>query len=270
MASQRSVVFNGDLGSGKTTVSRMLAEQLGLRRISIGDLYREMALQRGMTALQLNLHAELDDKIDHLVDQLQRDIATSGEQLVVDSRLAWHFFGDALKVHLITDSAVAAERVYGRPSDTVESYLSPQQALQRLASRSESERHRFLTRYGVDKSRLRNYDLVCDTTVATPAEVVQRIVAYLRGGDPAPGVTMCYLDPRRIRPTADRGASPAGDTDAISVGYSAPHFFAVDGRARLCAAVEEGASHIPAVLVAEGAEELDGTTCEQYFAEHAT
>src|SRR4051794_25035203 len=96
----RSVVINGDLGSGKTTVSELLAHRLGVRRISVGDLYRAMAAQLGMTALQLNLHSELDDKIDYYLDQLQRDIAGSGEYLVVDSRLAWHFFADALKVHL--------------------------------------------------------------------------------------------------------------------------------------------------------------------------
>src|SRR5262249_44619167 len=119
MATERSVVINGDLGSGKSTVSTLLARQLGIRRISVGDLYREMAQQRGMTALELNLHAELDDKIDHYVDRLQSDIATSGEILVVDSRLAWFFFRDALKVHLITDPAVAAHRVLGRPANTV-------------------------------------------------------------------------------------------------------------------------------------------------------
>jgi len=112
-------VVNGDLGSGKSTVSKLLARRLGIRRISIGDLYRQMAQHRGMTALELNLHAELDDKIDHYVDRLQDDIAGSGEHVVMDSRLAWFFFRDAVKVHLITDPVVAAHRVMGRPADSV-------------------------------------------------------------------------------------------------------------------------------------------------------
>jgi cytidylate kinase len=61
----RSIVVNGDLGSGKSTVSTLLAQRLGIRRISVGDLYRQTARQRGVTALELNLHTELDDKIDH-------------------------------------------------------------------------------------------------------------------------------------------------------------------------------------------------------------
>jgi hypothetical protein len=81
---------------------------------------------------------------------------------------------------------------------------------------------------------------------------------------------MCYLDPRRVRPTADRRADGSADAGAISVGHCVPHFFAVDGHGHLRAAVEAGTSLIPAILVAEGAEELGDTTCEQYFAEYAT
>jgi cytidylate kinase len=246
---RRSIVFNGDLGSGKSTVSVLLAERLGIRRISVGDLYREMAVQRGMTALQLNLHAELDDKIDHYVDQLQSDIAASAEQLIVDSRLAWHFFADAVKVHLITEPTVAARRVLGRPADTVETYASLEEARGRLAARSESERLRFINRYGVDKTRLRNYDLICDSTSATPEQIVERIIRYLDTdvrGDSGPLRPLCHLDPRRIARTDDSTA----DTD-ITVRYIAPDFFAVGGHRRLTAAIEAGEPLVAATLVAE-------------------
>ena len=86
MFSDRSIVVSGDLGSGKSTVTTELARRLNLRRVSVGDLYRQMAQSRGMSALQLNLHAELDDAVDGYVDQLQQEIAKSDEQLVVDGR----------------------------------------------------------------------------------------------------------------------------------------------------------------------------------------
>src|SRR5258705_4973856 len=143
MSNHRSVVINGDLGSGKSTVSVELAGRLDLRRISVGDMYREMAQRRGMTALQLNLHAELDDAIDSAVDNLQSEIARSGEQLIVDSRLAWFFFHEAFKVHLITESNEAARRVLARPHSEVENYASLEEAKKNLRSRSESERMRF-------------------------------------------------------------------------------------------------------------------------------
>ena len=178
---RQSIVFNGDLGSGKSTVSVEIAKRLGLRRVSVGDLYREMAQERQMTALQLNLHAELDQAVDGYVDQLQRDIAASGEQLVMDCRLAWHFFTDALKVHMITEPGEAARRVLARPSGPAESYTSLEEAKAKLRERSESERDRFLVRYGVDKARLRNYDLICDTTRASADEVIEHIIDAYEG-----------------------------------------------------------------------------------------
>lgn len=238
MTNRRTVVVNGDLGSGKTTVSTLLARRLGVRRISVGDLYRSMAAQRGMTALQINLHAELDDKIDHYVDQLQADIATSGEQLVVDSRLAWHFFGDALKVHMIVDPAVAARRVLARPASDVERYATVEEARQRLASRSGSERTRFITRYGVDKTDLRNYDVVCDSTSASPEEIVERIAHHLdTAGLYAPD-PICYLDPRRIRRGACAGA--LDEAPAPRVTPQPPDFVAVAGWDRIAEAARSG------------------------------
>jgi CMP/dCMP kinase len=259
MATARSVVINGDLGSGKSTVSRLLARRLDVRRISVGELYREMAARRGLTALELNRHAELDDKIDHYVDRLQRDIALSGETLVVDSRLAWFFFREALKVHLVVDPVEAANRALARPANLVEGYASVAEARQRLAQRSESERRRFLERYGVDKTRLRNYDLVCDSTRATPPEIVACIIEMLAG--PASELRL-FIDPRRIRLTPSDGAG----TGAIRLGYVRPHFFIIDGHDAVADAVHDGRTLVAATLGAEADELGDARGADPYFA----
>ncbi|MFC4149426.1 AAA family ATPase [Micromonospora mangrovi] len=286
MTVRQSIVFNGDLGSGKSTVSVEIAERLGLRRVSVGDLYRQMAQDRQMTALQLNLHAELDQAVDGYVDQLQRDIAASGESLVMDSRLAWHFFTNALKVHMITEPTEAARRVLARPSGPAESYTSLEEARAKLRERSESERNRFILRYGVDKARLRNYDLICDTTRANPAQVISHIVdAYegrlgadvLRDAPP-----LLLLDPRRVYPTEDiatlRGlwdsefvgeVADAGDEalEPLTIGYTGEYFFVVDGHRRLSAAIQSGFPMVPARLVAEVDEPVvGGMSAVDYFA----
>jgi predicted cytidylate kinase len=241
MTSARSIVFNGDLGSGKSTVSKLLSQRLGIRRISIGEIYRQMAHERGLTALQLNRHAELDDKIDFLVDQLQNDIAASGEHVIVDSRLAWFFFRDAFKVHLVTDANVAASRVLQRPHSEVERYTSVAQARERLASRSESERVRFIQRYGADKTRLRNYDLVCDSTRATPEEIVDTVIRVLES---APSPPALFIDPRRIAPAA-LGSGP------VRLGYDRPRFYAIGGQQ----SIDEATAANRLLIAAELAEE---------------
>ncbi|MFG1675772.1 AAA family ATPase [Micromonospora sp. NPDC049282] len=287
MTVRQSIVFNGDLGSGKSTVSVEIAKRLGLRRVSVGDLYRQMAQERQMTALQLNLHAELDQAVDGYVDQLQRDIAASGESLVMDSRLAWHFFTDALKVHMITESTEAARRVLARPSGPAESYTTLEEARAKLRERSESERNRFIVRYGVDKARLRNYDLICDTTRATPEQVIQHVVdvyegrlgaEVLRAGQP-----LLLLDPTRVYPTEDvstlRGSwdpehahGGAGDAavEPLSIGYTGEYFFVVDGHRRLSAAVRGALPMVPARLVAEVDEPVvGGMSAVDFFAAQA-
>jgi CMP/dCMP kinase len=285
MVSNRSIVVSGDLGSGKSTVSAELAKRLGVRRISVGGLYREMAQSRGMSALQLNLHAELDDAVDGYVDQLQSQIAKTDEQLVMDGRLAWFFFTDAFKVHLITEPTVAAQRILSRPSNEVEAYSSLDEAKERIKIRSDSERARFLTRYNVDKNRLRNYDLVCDTTRMSADETVSHIIAAFRGSLGkdilATSPPFLLLDPSRIYPSEQiqglRGlwefdsAGPAGQRPEsippITVGYAGNCFYAVTGHRRLSTAVRRGAALIPAMLLAEAAEEIvGGLTATRYFA----
>ncbi|MEW2385394.1 AAA family ATPase [Micromonospora sp. NPDC047707] len=285
MTVRQSIVFNGDLGSGKSTVSVEIAKRLGMRRVSVGDLYRQMAQERQMTALQLNLHAELDQAVDGYVDQLQRDIAASGESLVMDSRLAWHFFTDALKVHMITEPGEAARRVLLRPSGPAESYTSLEEAKARLKERSESERGRFIVRYGVDKARLRNYDLICDTTRATAEDVIEHIVDAYEGRlgpdvlrDTPP---LLLLDPARVYPTEDIAAlrdlwdtefvddvAAAGDEalEPLRIGYTGEYFFVVDGHRRLSAALQNGFRMVPARLVAEVDEPVvGGMSAIDYF-----
>jgi CMP/dCMP kinase len=286
MSNHRSVVINGDLGSGKSTVSVELSKRLGLRRISVGDMYREMAQRRGMTALQLNLHAELDDAIDSAVDNLQSEIAQSGEQLIVDSRLAWFFFHEAFKVHLITEPNEAARRVLARPHSEVENYASMEEAKRELHSRSESERMRFLTRYGADKYRLRNYDLVADSTRANPDQVVSAVQAAFEGRlgaeilrERAP---LLLLDPMRVYPTREidfadetlaqelAGAAP-GDLEPLTIGHSGQDYYVIDGHRRLSAAVQNGFHLVPGLLLAENEESVTNRlSANDYFRAHVT
>ncbi|MFC5827379.1 cytidylate kinase family protein [Nonomuraea insulae] len=72
MFTQRSIAISGDLGSGKSTVAALLSQRLCLEKISLGDIHREMAGTRGLSALQMNRHSERDAGIDAYVDGVQR------------------------------------------------------------------------------------------------------------------------------------------------------------------------------------------------------
>ncbi|WP_160161216.1 (d)CMP kinase [Actinomadura sp. K4S16] len=274
MDAPRSITINGDLGSGKSTVARILAERLGLPTVTMGDVHRRMAAQRGMTSLQFNRQSERDPSIDDHVDRIQREMAASAEPVIVDSRLGWHFFTDAFKAHFIVDPKVAARRVMGRGAGAVERYASEAEARRHLEERSESERQRFLRRYHVDKARLRNYDLVLDTTEISPeraADIVVDALSRQEGGGPA-----LLLHPARLYPTErhpdrpdaylDLPAHSAPDASEIGVGRSGTRFFVVRGHRHVAAALAGRRPFVRAELVAEDGEELpEGTTAERFF-----
>jgi len=140
----------------------------------------------------------------------------------------------------------------------VESYASIEEARERLASRSESERTRFLSRYGADKTRLRNYDLVCDTTSASPEEVVERIVENLMA--PRAETVLC-VDPRRIAADPYRGAA-----GPVRLGYARPDFFAVSGADEVAKAAAAGMPLVEGALAVEAEESWNGLTAGELFA----
>ncbi len=236
-----------------------------------------------MTALQLNLHSEHDLNIDAHVDSIQQEMATSDEPMIVDSRLGWHFFTNAFKVHLITEPATSARRVIARPANEVESYASVDEAITQLRERSESERLRFITRYGVDKSRLRNYSFVCDTTRIGPDEAAACVVDAYRAAEGSADTSL-MLDPCRLYPTERiqhlRGLwSPEGKAlvekvgvtgknalEPVRVGYDGTRFFIIDGHRRVSIAIQAGLTLIHADLAAEADEIVIGdTTASRYF-----
>src|SRR5579863_5521381 len=63
------ITIAGDIGSGKTTVARLLSRQVGAPWLSTGAIQRKMAAARGVSVLQLNKMAECDPGIDRAIDR---------------------------------------------------------------------------------------------------------------------------------------------------------------------------------------------------------
>lgn len=276
------IALSGDLGSGKTAVSEVLADRLGLRRVSTGDLQRSIAHELGMTTLELNKYSETHPEIDDRIDGMLRDMERSGEAVVLDSRLAWHFVPSAFKVHLVVDPTTAAERILSRPGGAVEEYASLDEAIAKLTARRESERRRFVDLYDIDITLWRNYDLVVDTTQAPIDEVAGTICEVLAGGVPADERPALRLAPHRLLPTADAATLDVGETayveaeirrdgfdcrHPITVARSGGTCWVVEGHTRLSSALRAECRLVPATLVAEDGELLAGRPADEVLAE---
>jgi predicted cytidylate kinase len=278
------IAVSGDLGSGKSTLARVVAEELRLPYVSTGSLHRSIAAERQLTTLELNRAAERDTSIDQMVDDSLREIAKTNEPVVIDSRLAWWIVPNVRSIHLLVDPAEGAVRAHGRNEKT-EVYSSPAEARVATRRRTESERSRFGSLYGVDILKLRNYDMVIDTTSASPEEIAETVLQKLSAPQSAateaatrPNVLL--VDPRRIYPTEmitalrdldDSSMAKIGSPEylidnPIDVIYSRPFFAAVDGHKRLSSAIMRGATWIPCRLVGEGTDALlSDRTVDEYF-----
>ncbi len=175
---QRHITISGDLGSGKSTVASHLATLMGWRIIATGEIQRSIAREMNVSTLQANHIAAEDRSIDDRIDGVTLSLAESAnERLIFDSRMAWHFLPNALRVRLLVDPGIAASRIMGRAPSDVESYSDETEALAKVAERSRAEVARFQQTYGVDITELGNFDLVVDTSDLAPRRVAEIIAA---------------------------------------------------------------------------------------------
>ena len=175
----------GDLGSGKSTVGKLLAEKFGAQMYSTGTIQRELAAKMNMTTLELNKYSETHPEVDGMIDDGLRALNEKDVSVVIDSRMAWHFVPSSFSVYMSADPAVAAARIMnaGRESEPFESL---DEAVRAIAERRQSEQARYMHLYGVDIKDLKNYDFVIDTSDISPETVAGRIAeAYLKSGKAA-------------------------------------------------------------------------------------
>jgi CMP/dCMP kinase len=176
MQNNNKISISGDLGSGKTTVSFLLADQLHFKRYATGDIQRKLAAEKNMTTLEFNKLSETKDYIDKLIDGTTAEMAKSEESIVFDSRMAWYFVPNSFSVRLIINDVVGAERIMNAQRGSIEEYKDIEDALQKVKERKSSEKNRFALKYGVNLLDFLNYDLIIDTSYVTAEEVTNLII----------------------------------------------------------------------------------------------
>lgn len=174
-----NITITGTLGSGKTSVCNELKKlSIFTSFVSTGDIFRSIATERGISVTELNSLVNngeilgIDDEIDSRTVRLGKEL----DNAVFDSRMAWHFIPDSFKVFLFTDPKEAARRVWNGNNRKAEAYSSLEDTQIGLQNRMQLERERFMEMYGVDYLDMSNYDLVVDSTNASPEEIAKEIV----------------------------------------------------------------------------------------------
>ena len=174
------ITVSGPPGSGKSTNAAGLADALGVDHVSGGDIFREMAADRGMTPVEFNEHAEDDGDIDRDLDRRLREIATTRDGVVLESRLAGWLAGEYADLRFWFDAPVAvrAERIADREGKPVD------RAREETLRRETSERKRYLEYYEIDIDDLSIYDAVYNTARWAPDRFLDALVATIEAYDP--------------------------------------------------------------------------------------
>lgn len=198
------ITLTGNLGSGKSTITRILSQKYGYEIFSTGKILRDLAEERGVSILEMNRLIESDPSYDHLIDDTTTRISLEKkEDILIDSRLAWHFAVNTFKVFLTVDIGEAAMRVYSDNRGDVEKYSSPDDAKKQLLERAHAEDRRYKELYGLDYFNISNYNLILDSTCSSPDTLGEMILSEKKkyedalslGHTPAPVI---LLSPARL------------------------------------------------------------------------
>jgi cytidylate kinase len=169
MSSEIRIAVSGKSGCGNTTVSRILAERLGVRLINY--TFHDMAGERGMSFEQLCLLAETDSQYDRHLDRRQVELAMEGS-CVLASRLAiWLLDQANLKVYLYASAEVRARRIAERER------IPWRKSLRDVEARDTRDRNRYLKLYEIDIDDYGFADLVVDTEAGDQYYVVDTIIS---------------------------------------------------------------------------------------------
>lgn len=128
------ITITGKPCSGKGTVSKIFCKDYNFEYICVGDIMRQHAESKGYKDI-LSYNADTKEVInsDLIVDARTKEIGEtrSTDDILFDSRLAWHFIPNSFKVFIDVDWDIAAKRLLeaNRENEKVNNVIEAKQTL---------------------------------------------------------------------------------------------------------------------------------------------
>lgn len=180
------ISFNGQEGSGKSTIAQMIAKELNLPRFYMGQIFRDMAAQMGLTLPEFRKICEKDPSFDNKVDDYIIKLSNEKDSFVIESRTAWHFIPNSIKIYLKVDSLSAAKRIYKNLSEENNrknedsSLNNVKEIRESILKRRKEDNERYFSIYGIRQDNESDYDLVIDTTDLSIDEVFGKTLNFIK------------------------------------------------------------------------------------------
>ena len=172
------ITISGLHGTGKSTIGKLIAENLGIRYYSTGQIFRDLAQEMNMTLEEFTKYVEKNPKIDKKLDNKINEIAQKGN-IIIDSQLSGHLLKSLanFKILLLCPLEIRVKRMAERDNTNYE------KKLKETKLREKSEIERFKSLYGIDLSDQEDlniiYDLIINTENLTIKEIVEKILTTL-------------------------------------------------------------------------------------------
>lgn len=202
------ITITGNLGSGKSTICKILEDKYGFEIYSTGKVQREIAREMNITTLEMNQLMCSDRKYDTMIDDATARISRENrdKNIIFDSRLAWHFVEQSFKVFLSVSLDIAADRVMKDNRGKEEKYTSVSEAKEMLAARAATEDKRYQDMYQLSYFDFTNYNLVIDSTFNTPEKIASIIMEEAKSFEAAmkekeafsQGINRILFSPKRL------------------------------------------------------------------------
>ncbi len=174
---RKIISIAGDLGSGKTTTTKLMQRDLGYEIYRNGAYFRKLAVEHGMSVTEFNEYVKDHPEIDRRIEQSAKEYAENHDNLIIDARLGWYAVPDSFKVYLRVDLDEAARRAFYDPDrKDSENCSTLEEQKADIEKRFALENARYFELYGIHKEDMSNYDFVLDTTNLEPEEVNRRII----------------------------------------------------------------------------------------------
>jgi len=107
----KRITISGEVASGKTTIGKLLAQELNFDFLSMGNKTREFANTRGMSIVEFQRECLRNPELDCQLDKQFSDECNDRKNVIIDYRLGFKFITNAFHIFLKISNNVAIERL---------------------------------------------------------------------------------------------------------------------------------------------------------------
>ncbi|MEN9649709.1 MAG: hypothetical protein RL094_676 [Candidatus Parcubacteria bacterium] len=168
------ITIFGLAGTGTSSTGKALAKELNIPFVSSGNIFRKKAAELNMSLIEFVAMTEKDSSYDKILDNELTEYGKNTPHYVIESRLAWFFNTDSIKIKLTCDRDERLRRVAQRDGITLE------QAISDTDFREEKALERYKNLYGIELyTDDAHFDHIIDTTNTGVDEIVSKIKSFV-------------------------------------------------------------------------------------------